>query len=93
MSWKLPKSGVITGVIVRRGTAANCPATTADGVGVGTTARRFSQVDRGVRAGANYCYSVFTTSRYKVSAAAHHTAVVGPPGKVTRRSSQSRWAE
>ncbi len=83
VSWKLPKSGVITGVIVRRGAAAHCPATTADGVGVGTTARRSTQVDRGVRAGATYCYSVFTTSPYKVSAAAHHKAMVGPPGRVT----------
>ena len=83
VSWTLPKSSVITGVIVRRGAAANCPATTADGVGIGTTARRSSQVDRGVRAGATYCYSVFTTSPYKVSAAAHHTAVVGPPGRAS----------
>ena len=83
VSWKLHKSAVITGVVVRRGSAANCPATTADGVGIGTTVRRSSQVDRGVRAGATYCYSVFTTSPYKVSAAAHHTAVVGPPGRVT----------
>ena len=83
VSWKLPKSNVITGVIVRRGAGANCPGTTAAGVGVGTTAKRSSQIDRGVRAGATYCYSVFTSSPYKVSAAAHHKAVVGPPGRAS----------
>jgi hypothetical protein len=83
VKWHLPKSSIITGVVVRRGLATSCPTSTSDGVGVGGGAKRSSQVDKGVKAGGAYCYSVFTTSAYHTSAAAHRTAVVGPPAKAT----------
>ena len=35
---RCPKSQIISGVVVRRGLAANCPTTTSDGVGIGGSA-------------------------------------------------------
>ena len=64
---------------------ANCPTSTSDGVGIGGSAKRSSQVDKSAKAGGTYCYSVFTTTPYHSSAAAHHKVVVGPPAKVTAR--------
>jgi hypothetical protein len=81
--WHVPGSNTISGVIVRRGVGSNCPTSTSEGIGVGGGAKRSSQVDKGVKAGGTYCYSVFTTSPYHSSAAAHDKAVVGPPAKAT----------
>ena len=83
VGWTLPKNQIVSGVVVRRGLAASCPTSTSDGVGIGGSAKRTSQVDKSVKAGGTYCYSVFTTTPYHSSAAAHHKAVVGPPAKVT----------
>lgn len=81
ITWSNPGASDLAGVVVQRGFAA-CPATAHDGVRVGGTGVRRSQVDRSAAPGTAYCYAVFAfdhAGNYSRAAVARHVVDRVPP--------------
>jgi hypothetical protein len=89
LEWSNPLASDLAGIVVRRGWGGVCPTSRREGVRIGGTSVRRSQVDLGAVDGQRYCYAVFAfdrrgnTSQSAVAASVRNPGDQTAPGPVT----------
>jgi hypothetical protein len=82
IAWNTPGASDLAGIVVRRQWGGACPANAHDGVAIGGTGIRASQVDTSAAPGTVYCYAVFAfdhSGNYSRAAVAKHVIDKVPP--------------
>jgi hypothetical protein len=59
LRWTNPRASDLAGIVLRRARSGDCPASRRDGVKIGGTAIRTTQVDTSAVDNTHYCYAAF----------------------------------